>query len=275
MQRKCDPLPGFASFRFAGNSSEWRCVYHAGTGPAVVIMHELPGLSPPLIKLAKDIVAAGFTVYLPLLFGRAGQDLHVLPAFSLCVRREFCLFAAGRRSPITNWLRDLCAHAHTLSGGPGIGLIGMCLTGGLVFALCASPAVLAAVTCQPSLPVSMFRGAKFRGELGVAPVDLEAAKARVLAEGIDILGFRYSSDYACPAERYETAKLEFGDRFKPTTYQTPDRKHGLPRWAHSILTGTYREDQPESHPARRARRAVIAYLRERLLPAKNSDASLS
>ena len=264
-QTTCDRLPGFASFRFAGNGAEERCVYYAGKGPAVLIMHELPGLSPPCIGLAEEIAAAGFTVYLPLLFGRPGQHLGMLPMFSVCVRREFHLFAAGRRSPITDWLRGLCAHVHTLQGGPGIGLVGMCLTGGLVFALCASPAVLAAVTCQPSLPIALFRGEKFRKDLGAAPADVDSARTRVLAHGIDILGFRYSSDYACPAERFDTARLKFGARFKPTTYPTPDRKHGLSRWSHSVLTETYRRDQPESHPAQRARRAVVAYLRERLL----------
>ncbi len=262
----CDSLPGFAAFRFAGNSAEERCVYHAGKGPAVLIMHELPGLTPACIGLAEEIVAAGFTVYLPLLFGRLGQDLGLMPALGLCVRREFHLFAAGTHSPITDWLRVLCAHVHTLRGGPGIGLIGMCLTGGLVFALCASPAVLAAVTSQPSLPLTLFRGAKFRQDLGIDSAELGAARTRVFAEGIDILGFRYSSDDACPAERFETARRAFGERFKPTTYPTPDPKHGLSRRSHSVLTDTYRQDQPESHPAHRARRAVIAYLRERLLP---------
>jgi hypothetical protein len=57
----------------------------------------------------------------------------------------------------------------------------------------------------------------------------------------------------------------FGERFKPTTYPTPDREHGLSRWSHSVLTGALGQDLPESHPVRRAREAVIAYLRERLL----------
>lgn len=265
MPTNCDPLPGFASFRFAGNSAEEHCVYHAGKGPAVLIMHEMPGMNPPCISLAEEIAAAGFMVYLPLLFGRPGQDRGVLPVFSACVRREFHLFAAGKRSPITDWMRDLWAHVHALSGGPGIGLIGMRMTGGLVFALCASPAVLAAVTSQPSLPLTFFRNAKVRGDLGTASVDLDSARTGVVAEGIDILGFRYSSDFACPAKRFEAAKLAFGDRFKPMTYPTPDRKHGLSRWAHSVLTGAHDQDLPEFHPVRRARGAVIAYLRERLL----------
>lgn len=231
----------------------------------MLIMHELPGMNAPCISLAEEIVAAGFTVYLPLLFGGPGQNRGVLPVFSVCVRREFHLFAAGKRSPITDWMRDLCAHVHALSGGPGIGLIGMCMTGGLVFALCASPAVLAAVTSQPSLPVALLRSAKVRGDLGTAAVDLDSARTRVLAEGIDILGFRFSSDIACPAERFEAAKRVFGERFKPTTYPTPDREHGLSRWSHSVLTGALGQDLPESHPVRRAREAVIAYLRERLL----------
>jgi len=260
----CDLLPGFDSFRFSGKNDKERCVYHTGKGPAVVIMHELPGLDPPCIRLAEEIAASGFAAYLPLLFGRPGQELGVLPMMSMCVRREFSLFARGKSSPITYWLRDLCAHVHTIRGGPGIGVIGMCLTGGLVFALVASPAVLAAVSCQPSLPFSLFRGAEFREDLGTAPEDLESARSRVLEQGIDILGFRYSSDVSCPAERFETARTQFGDHFKQTTYPTPDTKHELPRWAHSVLTGTHGPDQPESHPAHRARRAVIAYLRERL-----------
>ena len=262
----CDPLRGFASFRFAAGNGIEHCVYYAGTGPAVIVMHELPGLDPPCIELAEAIKAAGFTVYLPLLFGRPGRGRGMLPLFTLCVRREFQLFAAGRHSSVTDWMRELSLHVHALQGGPGIGLIGMCLTGGMVFALCASPAVLAAVTCQPSLPIALFPGAESRRDLGIAPAELAAARARTLKGGIDILGFRYSSDYTCPAERFATAQREFGQCFKPTTYPTPDKKHGLPRWSHSVLTGTYRADQPESHPAHRARKAVIDYLRERLPP---------
>ena len=266
MPPDCQPLSGFLSFRFTGTDGKERCVYHAGTGPGVLLMHEMPGMSPVCTDLAREIAAAGFTIYLPLLFGRPGEDRGLLPMFSVCVRREFHLFATGRRSPITNWMRDLCAHVHTLSGGPGIGVISMCMTGGLTFALCASPAVLAAVTSQPSLPFTIFRGAKARRDLGNAAVDLESARTRVAAEEIDILGLRFSSDIACPAERFETAQLVFGRYFKPVVYPTPDRKHGLSRWAHPVLTGA-RGNLPETHPIRRARGAVIAYLRERLRPA--------
>jgi len=260
---RCPELPGFGAFRFSANGEE-RCVYHAGKGPAVVVMHELGGLAPACIGLAEEIAAAGFTVYLPLLFGRPGQNLGLLPLLSLCVRREFHLFAAGKRSPITDWMRELCEHVHAERGGHGIGLIGMCLTGNLVFALCASPSVLAAVTCQPSLPVAVLRGAKARMDLGVAAGDLDAAKRRVDAQGVDIIGFRFSSDRSCPAERFDTAGRVFGNHFHPTTYPTPDPAHGLSRKAHSVLTETYHRDHQESHPSKRARRAVIAYLKERL-----------
>jgi dienelactone hydrolase len=266
MPTNCEPLPGFSSFHFVGGSSEAHCVYHAGNGPGVLLMHELPGMNPACINLAEEIAAAGFTVYLPLLFGHPGKDQGLLPIFGVCVRREFHLLATGRRSPITDWMRDLCAHIHAVIGGPGIGIIGMCMTGALVFALCASPAVLAAVTSQPSLPLTLFRSAKVRRDLGTAPDDLESARTRVAAEEIDILGLRFSSDAACPAERFETARRVFGHNFKPVVYPTPDRKHGLSRWAHPVLTGAG-GNLPETHPVRRARGAVIAYLRERLLPA--------
>jgi hypothetical protein len=136
----------------------------------------------------------------------------------------------------------------------------------MVFALCACPAVLAAVTSQPSVPVSTLRAPKFRKELAISPSDLKSVKARMLTEGIDILGFRYSADPFCPAERFEEAERQFGDHFAATTFQTPDPTHQLSRWSHSVLTGTYRRDQPLSHPAHRARRAVITFFQERLLP---------
>ena len=262
---ECEPLSGFYCFRFTGSQGEKRCVYHAGQGPAVVIMHEIVGLDRDCIELANEIASVGFAVYLPMLFGHPGQEHGMLSGLRFCVRREFRLFAAGQRSPITDWLRDLCTHVHTRNGGPGIGLVGMCMTGSMVFALCACPAVLAAVISQPSIPVSTFRAPKYRKELAISPADLESAKARMLSRGIDILGFRYSADPFCPAERFEEAQRQFGDHFKATTFQTPDVKHQLSRWSHSVLTGTYRRDQPPSHPAHQARRAIIAFFQERLL----------
>jgi len=50
-----------------------RDVWQAGTGPAVIVIHELPGLHPGVIDFARRVVAAGFTAVMPSLFGTPGR----------------------------------------------------------------------------------------------------------------------------------------------------------------------------------------------------------
>ena len=47
-------------------------VYLMGTGPAVIVMTEMPGISPHVARFARWVRDAGFTVYMPSLFGRDG-----------------------------------------------------------------------------------------------------------------------------------------------------------------------------------------------------------
>src|SRR6266852_4574080 len=47
-------------------------VYVAGTGPAVIVMSEMPGISPEVARFARWVRDAGFTIYMPSLFGRDG-----------------------------------------------------------------------------------------------------------------------------------------------------------------------------------------------------------
>jgi dienelactone hydrolase len=122
------PLDGFAesTFTHAGVS---RQVYRGGTGPAVIVIHEVPGLHPEAIAFGRRVVDAGFSVYMPSLFGTPGKDfgwgytMRTLPR--VCVAREFATLAADRTSPIIGWLRALAAEAHAECGGPGVGAVGM------------------------------------------------------------------------------------------------------------------------------------------------------
>jgi len=52
-----------------------------------------------------------------------------------CISREFQVLEAGGSSPITDWLRKLCRQVHEELGGPGVGALGMCMTGNFAFAL--------------------------------------------------------------------------------------------------------------------------------------------
>src|SRR5277367_3278651 len=114
-------LKDYTAFEF--DNGRWsRTVYKRGQGPAVIIIHEIPGLHPLVIRFADHVAAAGMTVFCPSLFGRPGHD--VTPGYAvatmlktLCVRREFYAWARDRSSPIVDWLRALAAHAHAECGG--------------------------------------------------------------------------------------------------------------------------------------------------------------
>jgi dienelactone hydrolase len=71
-----DQTPGFAeeSFTAAGCT---RTVFRKGTGPGVILMHDLPGLRRETVSFADWIAAHGFHVVLPLLFGNALQSAAV------------------------------------------------------------------------------------------------------------------------------------------------------------------------------------------------------
>src|SRR5271154_6719773 len=77
-----------------------RPVYRRGSGPAVIVIHEIPGLHPLMIRFADRVAAAGMTVYLPVLFGEPGRPASPGYVFQsvvggLCVRREFNAWSLG------------------------------------------------------------------------------------------------------------------------------------------------------------------------------------
>jgi dienelactone hydrolase len=74
------------------------------------VIHETPGLDPGAIGFARRLIAAGYTVYLPSLFGRpatpaTGREI-VRSILRVCVAREFTKLA-DRTSPVVGWLRAL------------------------------------------------------------------------------------------------------------------------------------------------------------------------
>ena len=66
-----DPLEDFTRRDIALDGVS-KVVYVAGTGPAVIVMTEMPGISPHVARFARWVRDAGFTVYMPSLFGRDG-----------------------------------------------------------------------------------------------------------------------------------------------------------------------------------------------------------
>ena len=255
---------GFERTSFRHDGLE-RDVYRRGTGPAVIVMHEVPGLHPGVVSFARRVVAAGFTAYLPSLFGTPGRNASnpyaVRTILRACMSREFTIFATGRTSPIVAWLRALAVQAHSACGGPGVGAVGMCFTGGFALAMAVDERMLAAVLSQPSLPAAF--GDRRSRAVGVSQVDLAAIKART--DGFCALGLRFTGDRLAPAARFETLRAALGDRFVAVEIDSsPGNPHGIPALAHSVLTLDL-VDRP-GHPTHDALERVLTLLRTRLTP---------
>jgi dienelactone hydrolase len=259
-------VPGFTlhSLQFQGAA---RDVYRAGRGPAVIVMSEIPGITPAVAGFAQRLVDAGYTVFMPLLFGepmrspQPGYALRVI--LKACISREFRVLAANRSSPIVDWLRALARQAHAGCGGPGVGAIGMCFTGNFALAMMLNAPVLAPVLAQPSLPFALTRSR--RSGLHASPEELRAAHEKIDRDGARILALRFIQDPMCPKERFERLRNEFGAAFEAIEI---DERHANPRGpkpAHSVLTNHLIDETGQ--PTREALDRTLAFLKEQLLPA--------
>ncbi len=257
------PLEGFDHEPFGHDGIE-RVVYRRGEGPGVVVMHEIPGITPEVARFARIVADEGFRVYLPHLFGTPNRPLsngYLLGQMArACVSREFSVLAQRASSPITDWLRALCRHAHAACGGPGVGAIGMCLTGNFALALMVDESVMAPVLSQPSLPFPVT--ASHRRALHLSDDDLARVRTRV-AGGCPVLGLRFTGDPLVPAERFERLREELGEGFDAVEIDSgPGNPHGLTRAAHSVVTTELVDEA--GHPTREALDRVLGLFRARL-----------
>lgn len=261
-----DPLAGFTETTFAHEGTT-RTVLRAGTGPGVVVIHEVPGITPKVAAFGRRVADAGFSVALPSLFGTPGRPVSA--GYGLqsmvhgCVAREFTTWATGRTSPVIAWLRTLAASLHEEVGGPGVGAVGMCFTGGFALAMAVDDRLLAPVLSQPSLPFPV--GRRRASDLGLDDADLARVRARADSEGLCVLGLRFSEDRMAPAARFERLHRELGEHFLAVEIDSsPGNPHGIRRAAHSVLTEDL-VDEP-GHPTRDALDRVLAFFAERLQP---------
>lgn len=258
-----DPLEDFER-RPITLEGETRDVFVSGTGPAVIVMAEMPGIHPLVARFARRVRDEGFTVWMPQLFGDPGAPVSVPRGVGTivraCISREFRAFAANQSSPIVDWLRALAAHAHPACGGLGVGAIGMCFTGNFALSMMVEPAVRAPVLSQPSLP--LFK----KGGMHISPEELETVKARMEREDLDVLAYRFEGDPFCRAERFQAYADALGDRFKgrvlPDDSANPEGvKQMTP---HSVVT-LHLIDR-EGEPTREALDEILAYFKARLVP---------
>jgi dienelactone hydrolase len=260
-----DQLSDFTrgSFTHEGETHE---VFRSGTGPAVIVMAEIPGITPKVADFARRVRELGCTVFLPVLFGTPGRvpsGGYIAKSMAKgCVSKEFAAFATGKTEPLSIWLRALARHAHAECGGPGVGAIGMCFTGGFALGMTVDPSVIAPVLSQPSLPLPVSNKAK--ASIHLSPEDLRFVKERVANDDICVLGMRFTNDRAVPAERFATLRRELGDGFIGIEIDSSEgNEWGNPKNAHSVVT-EHLVDEP-GHPTRAALDQVLEFFRERLL----------
>lgn len=264
MQAGFDELADFERRRVMA-LDQARDVFIGGSGPGVIVMHEMPGITPQVADFARMVRDAGFCVWMPLLFGEPGRPFS--PGYMLgqtlrmCISREFSLMAANRASPIVDWLRALAVQAHTACGGRGIGALGMCISGNFALSMMLEPAVRAPVLCQPSLPAIGGPSA-----LHAARADIDQVSARMETEDLTMLAYRFAGDDLCPASRFAALEKALGPRFLgrtlPDSAGNPDSPLKQP---HSVVTNHL--INREGEPTFAAVQEILAFFRARLYSA--------
>lgn len=249
-----DVLEGWSqsSFTAAGLT---RDVYRRGSGPGVVVIHEIPGITPKVAQFMNEVVDAGFTVVAPSLVGTPGREVsngYVMGSMlKVCVAKEFANWALDRTSPVIGFLRALARNLHDEVGGPGVGAVGMCFSGGFALGMMVDDIMVAPVLSQPSMPFAAgFGSRKVRrsADLNLSPDD-RLAVARRAAEGCQVLGLRFTGD-TLVGTRFDSLRELLGDRFIAVELPSSTKRD------HSVLT----EQRDEASVQQ-----VLQFLQEKLL----------
>ncbi len=243
-------------------------MFRKGSGPAVIVTAEMPGISPKVADFARRVSSIGCTAVVPHLFGVPGRDpvghgrlRGTVYGFSslvpTCISREFTVLATGQTSPVVGWLRALARHEHDRCGGPG-GAVGMCFTGGFALAMAADDRLLAPVLSQPSLPLSR----KGKKTIDISPTDLDKVKHRCAVEGLEALGLRFRGDRYVPKERFAFLREQLGDAFTAVELDDSSANADAAMKPHSVLT-EHLIDEP-GQPTRAALDRVLDFLHAKL-----------
>ncbi|MGA1156351.1 MAG: dienelactone hydrolase family protein [Ilumatobacteraceae bacterium] len=243
-----DVLVGWekGSFTAAGLT---RDTYRRGSGPGIIVVHEVPGITPKVTQFANELVESGFTVIMPSLVGTPGKDFSSGYAMAsltkVCISKEFAALAMNKTSPIIAWLRALGRNLHQEVGGKGIGALGMCFSGGFALGMMIDDHMVAPVLSQPSMPFAF--GKKRGANLHLSSDDERVVQERA-ASGCEVLGLRYTGDKLV-GDRFATLRNLIGDKF--VAIELPSSKKS----DHSVLT----EQRDEASVAR-----VIQFFHDKL-----------
>ncbi|MGB7879101.1 MAG: dienelactone hydrolase family protein [Ilumatobacteraceae bacterium] len=225
--------------------------YRRGSGPGVVVIHEVPNITPLVTRFANEVVDRGFTVVMPSLFGTPGKPPSNASAAGAilrgCVAKEFTALALNRTAPVVSWLRALARNLHQDVGGPGVGAVGMCFTGGFALGMMVDEIMLAPVLSQPSTPLPF--GKARAADINLSPDDVAAVVERA-GQGCQVMGLRYTDDFSV-GDRFSTLRDLLGDAFIAVELPSTTKRD------HSVLT----EQRDDASVER-----VLDFFAEKLLP---------
>jgi dienelactone hydrolase len=240
------------------------------SGPAVIVMTEMPGISPEVARFSRWVRDAGFTVYMPSLFGIDGVVASAQDGAQVfkkaCVSAEFRAFASSSKaqsSPITKWLMQLAKLAHAECGGPGVGAIGMCFTGNFALTMMLEPSVIAPVLAQPSLPMNDPAG------IEISDDEVKAVRQRLDRDDLTVLAYRFDGDRFCTNERFNAYSQALGDRFIPNVLPDSAANKKVPPFfavhvatPHSVVTAHLIDEAGQ--PTLAARDEILSFFKQRL-----------
>jgi dienelactone hydrolase len=198
-------------------------VYEKGelSNPPILLLHEIPGLLPETVRFADQLVDRGYHVYMPLFFGKfGGRWGGVRQILVVCGGHDFNCFSA-KESPVVaklKKLRDRIADDHKQQP---IGIVGMCLTGGMPLSL-ANDRVAAVVLSQPAVPFPLTDAKRRSIGADLGPITVSTKTA--------VLGIRFEKDCLAVEERFNKLRSLIGCRFELWTVSSNDQH------AHSVLT---------------------------------------
>ena len=271
-----DSVPGLTRWRRTMVSDGTLAVecLERGDGPGVILLPEIPGIMPSTIELGDLLVEHGFTVVMPSLFGVPGRVPgalgKVVAVAKLCVMAEFRAFSLDLRGQVTDFLRLVARDLAVRTPVRGVGIVGMCFTGGFAIATAVTTDdIVATVVSQPAapFPVSPARARS----IGVPADDLERYAATRSGSAPCVLGLRFTRDRTSDDAKLATLERHLGRAAKIVRIPSgADSTDGTPRGAHSVLTVGVREDPPNGAFDERAR--MVGFLRERLAPSEASVA---
>jgi dienelactone hydrolase len=228
-------IPGWDHSTFTDDGVT-HATYRKGSGPAVVVVHEIPGITPKVLEFAERVVAQGFTVVMPLLVGEVGRKpsgSYIASSMrKICISREFTTMAMHKTSPIISWLRALARQMHSEVGGVGVGAVGMCFSGGFALGMMVDDIMVAPVLSQPSMPFAI--GSNRSADLNLSPSD-EARIVERAQAGCQVLGLRFTGDKLV-GTRFDSLRKLLGDAFVAVEFESSTKQD------HSVLTEQIQEE---------------------------------